>query len=220
LKTKLEVLTKGELNKGARQLIRLEVIIDVLFALMIYRIFMMLPRPEIDGFTRETLMQALTDDPFRYLMMLVGMIMILIYWNQNNMQFGYLKRANAILAGLSLLQSVFLMVYLYFVRLDMEFDGAVVALEMESVFLALAGFIGVWCWHYANKKGLVTEELGKEERDNVYRKLFPEPITSVLTFPFAAFGPDIWTISWLLLFPVTWIVNWRRRKIMKKSAGG
>ena len=216
LKKKMK-LTEGERTRGARQLIRLEVIIDVLFALMVYRIFMMLPRPEIDGFTRETLLQALTDDPFRYLIMLVGIVMLLIYWNQNNLQFGYLKRTDGMHAGLSLLQVFFLMIYLYFVRLDMEFEGAVVALEFESIFLALAGFIGVWCWYYANKKGLVSDELTREEQNNVYKKLFPEPITAVLTFPFAVLGPDIWTLSWLLLLPVTWLVNWRRKVIMKRS---
>ena len=217
LDNKQEV-TKGEIQKGARQLIRLEVVIDVLFALMLYRIFTLLPRPEIEGFTRETFRQALTEDPFRYLVMLVGLIMILIYWNQSNLQFGYLKRTNAVHAGLSLFQVFLLFVYLYFVRMDLEFEGTQLALEMESVFLALAGFIGIGSWYYAIRKGLVSEDVSIKEQDSVYRKLLPEPITSALTFRFAAFGVDIWTISWLLLFPVTWIVNWRRRVIMEKSA--
>jgi hypothetical protein len=44
------------------------------------------------------------------------------------------------------------MLYLYFVRLDLEFDGAVIALKMESIALALAGFLSVLSWHYAIKK--------------------------------------------------------------------
>jgi hypothetical protein len=45
-----------------------------------------------------------------------------------------------------------LMIYFYFVRLDIELEGVGIALLMESIFLALAGFLGVYGWNYALKK--------------------------------------------------------------------
>jgi len=53
------------------------------------------------------------------------------------------------------------------------------------------------------------------ELDKTYLKLMPEPITSLLTFPFAVFGADIWTASWLLMVPVSYIL--KRIRIRMKT---
>jgi len=150
--------------------------------------------------------------------MFVGFVLVLIYWGQSNLQFGNLDRTDSKHATLSLLQVITLMIYLYFVRLDVELDGAVIALQMESVFLALSGFLGLWSWHYAIKNNLISDAIKKDEQDKVYLKLMPEPIVSVLSFPFAAFGPDIWTLSWLLLIPVGYISKKMRAKITAKQS--
>jgi hypothetical protein len=57
------------------------------------------------------------------------------------------------------------------------------------------------------KNQLVSEELSQQETQNLYMKLLPEPVVSLITFPFAYFGPGIWAASWLLLIPVTIIVK-------------
>ena len=209
--------TDAAIERGHRQLLRLSVLIDVLFAMLIYQIFLFLPRPEVDGFTREDLVEVLSTSYLNYLVMLVGFVLILIYWGQSNLQFGNLKRTDGRHATLSLLQVITLMIYLYFVRLDVEFDGAVIALQMESVFLALSGFLGLWSWHYATRNDLVSENVTKAERDKVYLKLTPEPVVSVLSFPFAVFGADIWTLSWLLLIPVGYIAKYFRHRITARE---
>ena len=73
----------------------------------------------------------------------VGLILIIMYWVQFNRQLGNLVRSSPIHASLSIVQMFLLMLYLYFVRFDMEFDGMKLALQMESIFLALAGFTGI-----------------------------------------------------------------------------
>jgi len=212
-------LTEAFKERGAKQLLRLAILIDVLYALMIYKMFLFLPRPEVDGFTKDDLFEVLTTSYVNYLVMFVGFLLILIYWMQSNLQFGNLERTDGKHATLSILQVFTLMIYLYFVRLDVEFDGATIALQMESVFLALSGFLALWSWHYAIKNGLISNNLMKDEQNKVYLKLMPEPIVSVLTFPFAAFGPDIWTLSWLLLIPVGYISKRMRAKIVAKQEG-
>lgn len=208
--------SEAELERGAKQLIRLAVLIDVLFALLIFRVFMFLPKPDIDHFTANELVDVLKSSITNYLVMIVGMVMILIYWGQSNLQFGNLVRTDGKHATLSILQTFSLMLYFYFVRLDVELGGLVITLQMESVFLAIAGFLSIWSWYYAIKNKLVTDKVDKKEEDSVYLKLMPEPITSVLTFPFAWFGPDIWTLSWLLLIPVSLIVKRIRLKMIAK----
>jgi len=205
-------------ERGAKQLMRLAFIIDVLYALMIYKLFLFLPRPDVDGFTKEDLVEVLSTSYLNYLVMFVGFVLILIYWGQSNLQFGNLERTDGKHATLSLLQVITLLIYLYFVRLDVELDGAVIALQMESVFLAISGFIAIWSWHYAIKNNLISQNLTKDEKGKVYLKLMPEPIVSVLSFPFAAFGADVWTLSWLLLIPVGYILKRIRKRNSAKQA--
>ena len=80
-------------------------------------------------------------------------------------------------------------------------------MQMQSLFLAIAGFLSVWSWHYAVKNELVSEAPSKVEKGALYVKFLPEPIVSVLTFPLAYFGPLVWTIGWLLLVPVGWALK-------------
>ena len=95
--------------------------------------------------------------------------------------------------------------------------GQSLILRLESVSLAIAGGIGVWAWHYANKQQLFSDKLTELELDKTYLKLMPEPITSVLTFPFAAFGADIWTASWLLMIPVSYILKVIRNRMKERQ---
>ena len=194
-------------DREMRQLFRLQTLIDVVYGILLFRIFLFLPRPEIDGFGASDLVKVLSESYVNYMMIIVGVFMIIVYWSQSNLQFGNLNRTKGPHATFSILQVVFLLLYFYFVRLDVQFDGAVIALQMESITLALAGFMSVLGWNYAVKNNLVSESLTREDKYAVYLKLLPEPIVSLLTFPFAFFGPDIWTASWLLLIPVTMITK-------------
>ena len=88
-----------------------------------------------------------------------------------------------------------------------------IALQLESVTLALSGFLSIYSWHYAIKNNLVSENVKTVDQDGVYLKLLPEPIVAVFSLPFATFGADIWTLSWLLLIPVGWGLKKYRHKI-------
>jgi hypothetical protein len=109
------------------------------------------------------------------------------------------------------------MLYLYYVRLDLEFDGPELVLALESITLALAGFFSVWGWYHAVQNGMVSENLTTLEIDQTYLKLMPEPVTAVFTIPFAVFGPGIWSLSWLLLIPVSWILKRIRNRMKSKQ---
>ncbi|MCK5337878.1 MAG: hypothetical protein KAJ50_03665, partial [Bacteroidales bacterium] len=142
--------------RGARQLIRLEVMIDVLFALMIYKLFTFMPNPDIDGFGRDELYKVLTESYLNYTVIFIGLVLVIIYWGMNNLQFGNLDRTDGKHATLSILQVFSLMLYIYFVRLDAQFEGEVFLMQLQSTFLALAGFLSVASWYYAIKNGLVS----------------------------------------------------------------
>jgi hypothetical protein len=207
-------VTPAIIERGERQLNRVMIIVDVLFALMIFQLFLVMPRPELDNFTASELVSVLKQSYVNYMVIIVGMILILLYWGQNHMVCGNLIRGDGTLSVISILQVFFLMLYMYFVRLDVQFGGQPLVLRMESITLALAGGMAVWAWYYANKRNLISDKVTDLERDKTYLKLMPEPITALLTLPFAPFGPGIWTLSWLLLIPVSYVLK-RIRRSMK-----
>jgi hypothetical protein len=218
LKRFIPEATPAILERGERQLKRVMTVIDVLYALMIFRAFLLMPSPELDHFTASELVRVFKTSYMNYLAMTVGMILILLYWGQSHVIFGNLKRSDGNLSVMAILQAFFVLLYLYFIRLDIQMGGQTLILRLESVSLAIAGGFGVGAWHYANKQNLVSEAVSDLDVDKTYLKLMPEPITSVLTFPFAVFGPDIWTLSWLLMIPVSWVLK-RIRKNMKEIPG-
>ena len=87
------------------------------------------------------------------------------------------------------------MLYLCFVRFDMEFDGMKLALQMESIFLALAGFVAVFNWRYARAHKLTSDQIDDNEEISIFYSILPEPLASLFNLPFASFGPGIWTIE-------------------------
>jgi hypothetical protein len=98
----------------------------------------------------------------------------------------------------------------------MEFDGMKLALQMESIFLALAGFIGAYNWRYAIKNNLTSKQITKTEEKGLFFSLLPEPLASLFTLPFAAFGPWIWTISFLSIIPIGYVLKLIRRRLELK----
>jgi len=211
-------VTPAVIERGERQLNRIMTIIDVLYALMIFQVFLIMPRPEVDNFTATELVSVFRESYLNYLVMTVGMILILLYWGQSHVIFGNLNRTDGTLSVIAILQAFFVLLYLYFIRLDIQMGGQSLILRLESISLAIAGGLGVWAWYYANKRILISDKVSELERDKTYLKLMPEPITSVLTIPFASFGPDIWTASWLLMIPVSYILKRIRRNLKERKA--
>ncbi len=200
-------ITNAIIERGQKQLWRLSTIIDVLYALMIYKLFTFMPSPAVDGFGREELYQVLSQSYLNYTVIIIGIVLVILYWGLSNRLFGNLKHTNGTHATLSILQIFSLMLYIYFVRLDAEFPGETTLMVLQSILLAIAGFLSVISWHYALKNNLVSDAPTKREKEDMYIKFLPEPVVSVLTIPLAFFGPGIWTIGWLLLIPAGWIVK-------------
>jgi hypothetical protein len=205
-KSKKEI-TQSEIERGEKQLFRLAVIIDVLYALMIYQLFTFMPNPDIDNFGKEELYKVLTESYLNYTVIFIGLILVILYWGISNLQFGNLKRTNSTHSTLSILQIFSLMLYIYFVRLDAQFEGEVILMQLQSLFLAIAGFLSLWSWHYSLKNNLLSDAMSNLEKEKMYIKFMPEPIVSVITFPLAWFGAGIWTLGWLLLIPLGWGVK-------------
>lgn len=215
------LLKKKEKNEASLQrdailLKSLIIVMNVLYALMIFQVFLILPRPDDPELQYITLEEIYSENLTVLMVIVVGLIMILIYWIQFHKLVGNLVRSSTLHASLTLFQMIFLMIYLYFVRLDMEFDGLILALQMESVFLALAGFVGALGWVYARRNNLTSDQIDEQEEVSVLYSILPEPLAALFSLPFAAYGPEIWTLSFLAIIPIGMLLNWRKKRLYSK----
>jgi magnesium-transporting ATPase (P-type) len=203
--------TKAELERGVGILNSLKIVVNVLYALLIFQAFLILPRPDDPELEYHTLPQIFSEHIMQLVIILVGLIMIITYWIQFNKQLGNLVRSSPMHATLAVIQMFCLMLYLYFVRFDLEFEGMTLALQMESIFLALAGFIGVYNWTYARKNQLTSKQIDDNEERAILYKILPEPIAALFSLPFASISATAWTISFLIIIPLGYLL-----KVIKK----
>lgn len=209
---KLNQPTKAQLERGVGLLNSIRIVINLLYALLIFQTFLILPRPGDPLLEYNSLPQIYAENINELLVIVVGLVLIVMYWIQFNRQLGNLVRSSPVHASLAVAQMICLMIYLYFVRFDMEYDGMQLALQMESIFLALAGFIGAFNWRYARTNKLTSAQINNDEEMAMFYSLLPEPITSLFTLPFASFGPTIWTISFLAIIPISYVLKLIRKK--------
>jgi magnesium-transporting ATPase (P-type) len=209
--------TKAQIERGVGLLNSVRVVINVIYAMLIFQAFLILPRPDDPELKYHTLGQIYSENLMEIVVIVVGLILIIMYWIQFNRQLGNLVRSSPTHASLSIVQMICLMLYLYFVRFDMEFDGLKLALQMESIFLALAGFIGAFNWRYARKNMLTSDQIDDNEEISIFYSLLPEPLASLFTLPFAAFGPGIWTLSFLVIIPIGYVLKLMKKRLEAKS---
>ena len=186
--------------------------VDVVYALIIVRLFTMLPNPETSEVGGFDPLIIFTEGGDRFVMLIIGFILILIYWFQNNKTTGNLIKTDGKHTLLSLFQLFFLLFYLYSVRLDLVFASDVLALFMQSVTLALAGFMGVFAWIYATKYAdIISEAVNDDEKIVIRNSVLTEPLAAVFTIPFAFISPGWWNLAWLSVFFFGWFLK-RRQK--------
>ncbi|MHC4959107.1 MAG: hypothetical protein ACYTGN_12120 [Planctomycetota bacterium] len=194
--------TKAVEERERRQLRRLEVLIDVVFGLAILRIVSNLPSVPPGITDLEAARKAFSDRGNELEVVIVGIAMLVIYWIQNNGLYGCLKRTDNRHTTLSILQVVFLLVFLYASRLGVVLQASTPTLLLQSGAAAAMGFTASYSWAYAMKdRRLLTEELTDEEAGRIRAGTLTEPVSALFTIPFAFAGSGWWTLSWLI-YPV------------------
>ncbi len=196
-----------------RQLRRLEMLIDVVYAIVIWRIFTLIPRPERGDFSWNTISEFLLSAKSDLIMALVGLVIVIIYWTQNNTIFGNLVRTDNRHTTLSIIQIFSLLLFLYAMRMGTFFEGTVGARVFESAAAALLGITSAAGWTYAmhNQRLIRKDMTGTEARDLLV-KVLAEPAAALLTIPCAFIGPVVWEIAWLSFIPFAQVLKKLRPK--------
>ncbi len=182
-------------KRWVRQMVRLETLMDVVYALVIWRLFQFLPRPMEDE--TRTVWELFTDDPRPVLTVAIGMVIVIIYWMQNNLLFGHLERTDSKHTALSILQIFCLLLFLYAIYLGTNYEAAADLRVFESLTALLVGIPSYWAWRHAKYQGkLVSPSLPKKDADAISVRILGEPITAAITIPFAFFAPVLWEVAW------------------------
>ena len=210
--------TQAQKERDTTQLRRLQMLMDVVFGVLLIRIFTLLPHPVKPESGAFDPLVIFTEAGENFIMFIIGFILITIYWIQNNKTTGNLVATDGKHTVLSIMQLLFLLLYLYSVRLDMETQSDVLALVMQSVSLAMAGFAGVAAWIYATKQpDMVSEAVSAEEASESKIRILAEPLASVVTIPCAFVGPGIWNLSWLSVILFGIFLKKRHKKKFETS---
>jgi magnesium-transporting ATPase (P-type) len=205
-----KVKTEAILEREGRQLLRLQVLLDVIFALILWRIFQLLPNVTGPG-DEASLLQALSAQRNVYLVIFVAIVLTIVYWVQNNSLFGNLDRTDAKHATLSILQIFTLLIYLRAVRWGIDIGPTTLTLGLQSIFLALAGFLAGLGWAYARKnRRLLSDAISDEEARDQQIGILAEPISAVISLPFAWVGPWAWEVSWFVYPLAAWLLKRHR----------
>jgi len=184
---------------------------DVVFALVLWRVFSRLPKPEKMDLTEDALIAFWNSAQADLEMIVIGVLLVVFYWIQNNRLFGNLERTDTRHTAISLVQIFALLFFLYTNNLGIKFEGNTGSLLLQSISLTMVGLLALWGWRHACSSGLVSDELTQDERIKTTGSVSLEMYSALITIPFAFAGATIWTLSWLL-YPVGRWLFMRARK--------
>lgn len=184
------------MQREKRQLRRLETLIDGVFALVIVLITLDLPLPAED--VAFNLVAYLSSILSALGHAAIGIVVILVYWFQNNLLLGNLARTDGKHATLSIFQIFLTLLYLLTVSLGIQVGNEPLVLEAQSAAAALLGFVAAGAWWYAShNRRLLTDESDDSEIVSLRLRVLAEPLTAVLTLALAFVSALAWELGWL-----------------------
>jgi len=194
------------------QLRRLQRLTDVVYALVLWRIFTFLPKPGGEGWEEDSLGELLTANLPVLVLIVIGLAFTIIYWLQNNTLFGNLARTDGRHTTLAIMQIFLLLLFLYSIRLGIVLGGSPGTRLFESVTAALVGYAGAAGWmHAKNDRRLLQPNTTAQKADEIGDRILAEPLAATLTIPFA-FTPILWEVAWLSYPVMVGLLRRRRRR--------
>ena len=206
----------GKARRETRQLKRLERLMDVVFALILWRAITFFPTPTDKQFSWEQIGPFLSANIGDLAFVLIGILVVIVFWLQNNLLFGNLHATDKSHTIISILQLFFLLIFIKALRLGVELEPSHLTRTLESLTAAMVGVASSWGWWYAIKKRrLLSPEVTDQYALQLRDRILAEPLTAFITLPFAFVNPILWEISWCSYPLVVWLVRRRRRTKVK-----
>ena len=191
---------------------RLKTLTDCVYAVALVVIIGWLPLPSESLSDGEVWLLQLFADHLQNLVGVgIGLAFVIIYWLRSNLLMAYLDRTSGSHIAYSIASVFFLLFLLYIVRISEEV-AAPSRRAGESVAVALIGIAAGLAWWRARKEGLVRAGVSKEDMLDAQIEAFSEPLTALITIPFAFVGELWWNLAWFLYIPIAALLRRRGRR--------
>jgi uncharacterized membrane protein len=198
------------------QLSRLERLADVIYALVLWRLFTMIPKPVSAEGAWHTFSEYLSENAFTLIIVVIGLIYVIIYWLQSNTLLGNLEKSDGKHTILTIVQLFAVLLFLMSLNLGVILGGSGFTRALESGTAALAGLSAAFAWRYGIKnRRLIQPDVNDFDARKMLDGVLAEPLTALMTIPFAFAGPWFWEASWLLLIPTNMVLKRIRKQESK-----
>jgi len=200
------------LGTARSQLERLSVLTDVVYGVALVLVVTWLPLPEESHATGAIWIADLWAEYSNNIVaVVIGLVFSIMYWIRSNTLMTTLDRTDGVHTGLSIASVFFLLLLLYVVRVSAEV-AAPSRRAGESVAVALIGIAAGAAWWWARRKGLVREGISQKEMLSIQLEAFTEPLTALVTLPFAFVGELAWNLAWFAYIPIAAFLRRRGTK--------
>jgi hypothetical protein len=181
----------------------LNTFLDVVFALMFFRIIEYLPPFEDKHWTQlpHGLLSLLAGEPANLTRVGFGVIIVVYYWSRKNSAMSLIGRANGIFTTLAIASVFFLCLFMWALVADPRYVGGPPTLLLQSASLFVASLLGLLALHYAIRAGLTPPEL-KPSAEQFARVDLSNPLTALIATGLSWSGLTIWSLSWFILMPL------------------
>ena len=199
------------------QLSRLERLTDVVYGLILLRLFTLIPKPVSTDGAWHSFSEYLSQNAFTLITVVIGVMFVIIYWLQSNKLLGNLEKSDGKHTILTIIQLFSLLLFLMSLNLGVVLGASAFTRVLESSTAALTGLSGAFAWRYGIKnRRLIQPDVNDFDARKILDGVLAEPLTALMTIPFAFAGPWLWEASWLLLIPTNMVLKRIRKKDAKK----
>ncbi len=184
------------------QLERLSVLTDVVYGVALVMVVQWLPLPEESHTAGAVwIFDLWAEYSNNIVAVVIGLVFTIIYWLRSNTLMTALDRTDGVHTGLTIASVFFLLLLLYVVRVSADV-AAPSRRAGESVAVALIGIAAGAAWWWARRKNLVREGISAKEKLGVQIEAFAEPLSALVTLPFAFVGELAWNLAWFAYIPI------------------
>ena len=187
-----------DVSRGLR---RLEVFLDVLYALVAFHMFSYLPPVRDMSWTAHPfgLLGALTSHGREMWRAIMGMGVTAICWHVTATRLARLRLTDGVHTTITLVQAGLLCFFVYFAICDPTLTGGPSSRALQCGTVALAAAVGHLGWIYARWRGFIDSATRPGQIEAIESSARTEILTAVLNTPLSWVGPTSWTLGWVII---------------------
>jgi hypothetical protein len=185
----------------ARSLRRLQVFVDIVYALVAVHMLSYLPPVDDMSWVGKPLglLGVFVANARELWRAVMGVGITAICWYIGSKRLIRLRGTDVVHTTMILVQTGLIYLFVYFAICDPTLTGGPSSRALQCASLALASAAGQLAWRYARRRGLVDVDTPTQQLADIELRGRAETATAVLNTPLSWVGPVSWTLGWLVI---------------------